>query len=92
MNNNEKIRTFIAIDIKASSDLITFENEFKNIDSKIKIVEPNNITATIISLDPPPLEIDKTIKNLKRIEFRVPAYLFKNKEGVIRVRLSSEND
>jgi 2'-5' RNA ligase len=47
MNNNEKIRTFIAIDIKASSDLIAFENEFKNIDSKIKIVEPKNIHITI---------------------------------------------
>jgi len=44
----------------------------------------------VISLDPPPLEIDKTIENLKRIEIRLPAYLFPEKEGLVRVRLSGE--
>jgi hypothetical protein len=36
------------------------------------------------------MEIDKTIENLKRIEIRVPAYLFGDQKGSIRVRLSGE--
>jgi len=55
----------------------------------LEIIEPKNLSVSIISLDPPPLEIDKTIENMKRIEIRAPSYLFQNKEGVIRVRLSS---
>ena len=42
-----KFRAFIAIDIKASPELIAFENEFKNIDTYIKIVNPKNIHITL---------------------------------------------
>lgn len=44
----------------------------------------------VISLDPPPLELDRRIENLKRIELRIPAYLFENKTGKISVLLSGE--
>lgn len=47
-----------------------------------------DITVSVISLDPPPLELDKRIENLKRIEIRIPAYLFPDGKGTIRVRLS----
>lgn len=57
---------------------------------KLTILSPEELEFSVISLDPPPLEIDKTIKNLKRIEIRVPAYLFSNGKGQIRVRLSGE--
>ena len=57
---------------------------------KLSILAPGELEVSIISMDPPPLEIDKTIENLKRIEIRIPAYLFPEKEGLIRVRLSSE--
>lgn len=57
----------------------------------VKIISPAGIKVSIISLDPPPLDIDKRIENLKRVELRVPAYLFK-KTGTIKVRLSAEND
>ena len=40
----------------------------------LTIIEPKNLNISVISLDPPPLEIDKRIENLKRIEFTVPAY------------------
>ena len=55
---------------------------------KLSILAPSEMNISVISLDPPPLEIDKTIENLKRIEIRVPAYLFKEREGAIRVRLA----
>jgi hypothetical protein len=54
----------------------------------LTILSPEDIRVSVISLDPPPLEIDKTIKNLKRIEIRIPAYIAENGEGFIKVRLS----
>lgn len=48
------------------------------------------LTVSVVSLDPPPLELDRKIENLKRIEIRMPAYLFANGEGVLRVRLGAE--
>ena len=57
---------------------------------KLSILTPGDLEVSVISLDPPPLEIDKTIENLKRIEIRLPAYLFPDKEGLVRVRLSGE--
>lgn len=56
---------------------------------KLSILEPPQIQVSVISLDPPPLEIDKTIENLKRIELRVPAWVFEKGEGIIKVRLES---
>lgn len=56
---------------------------------KMEIVSPENVQVSIISLDPPPMEIDKTIENLKRIEINAPAWIFNNEKGIIKVRLSS---
>jgi hypothetical protein len=51
-----------------------------------------DMAVSVISLDPPPLELDRRIENLKRIEIRFPAYVFRGEgEGSIRVRLTSEN-
>lgn len=47
------------------------------------------VSVSVISLDPPPLELDKRIENLKRIEIRLPAYLFKQGQSVVRVRLTA---
>lgn len=55
---------------------------------KLSILENENLNISVISLDPPPLEIDKTIDNLKRIEIRIPAWTVKNSEGKLSVRLS----
>ena len=55
---------------------------------KLTILEPGAISVSVISLDPPPLKIDKTIKNLKRIEIQIPAWKIENGIGKIRVRLS----
>ena len=48
------------------------------------------ITVSVISLDPPPLSFDKTIKNLKRIEIRIPAWIVENGEMKLKVKLSGE--
>jgi hypothetical protein len=48
------------------------------------------LDVSVISLDPPPLELDRTIEGLKRIEIRMPAYLFPEKEGALSVRLSAQ--
>ena len=57
---------------------------------KLTILSPKDLQVSVISLDPPPLEIDKTIEDLKRIEICVPAWIFKNNKGVIKVRLTGE--
>jgi hypothetical protein len=56
----------------------------------LSILTPDDVNISVISLDPPPLEIDKTIENLKRIEIRISAYTVKNGNGLIQVRLSGE--
>lgn len=57
---------------------------------KLSILSPGNFNVSVVSLDPPPLSIDKHLDNLKRIEIRVPAYVFKESQnkGAIKVRLS----
>lgn len=49
-----------------------------------------DLMVSVISLDPPPLELDRKIENLKRLEIRLPAYVFKEGDGSIRVRLTAE--
>ncbi len=57
---------------------------------KLSILAPGELEVSVISLDPPPLEIDKTIKNLKRIEITMPAYIFPDGKGMLRVQVSGE--
>jgi hypothetical protein len=55
---------------------------------KLSILEPAGLSVSVLSLDPPPLAFDKTIKNLKRIEIRLPAEQVKDGKGLLSVRLS----
>tara|TARA_R110002033_G_C3897451_1_gene240033 strand:- start:15081 stop:16910 length:1830 start_codon:yes stop_codon:yes gene_type:complete len=57
---------------------------------KLTILEPKGLQVSVVNLDPPPMEVDKSIKNLKRIEIVVPAYIFEGNVGKIIVRLSKE--
>ena len=57
---------------------------------KIEQLSHPNLTASVISLDPPPLALDKKVDQLKRIELRIPAYTFESAEELIRVRLSGD--
>jgi hypothetical protein len=55
---------------------------------KLENLSHPNISISIISLDPPPLALDRHIENLKKLELRIPAYLFNNQGTTIKVRLS----
>jgi len=54
---------------------------------KVENLSHPGIGFSIINLDPPPLELDREIEGLKRIELRLPAYLFDEGKGEIKVRL-----
>jgi hypothetical protein len=43
---------------------------------------------SVISLDPAPMQLDRQIKGLKRIELRIPAWTFENGKGTIKIRLT----
>jgi hypothetical protein len=55
---------------------------------KLSNLSHPELTVSVISLDPPPLKLDRLIPDLKRIEIRIPAYLIENQKTTIRVRLS----
>ena len=55
----------------------------------LKIISPAEISASIIMMDPAPLMLDRKIPGLKRIEIRMPAYIFQKGKGSVKVRLTS---
>lgn len=57
---------------------------------RLRINSHPDILPTVVSLSPPPLELDRNIPGLKRIELRIPAYLFPDRQGNIRVLLTGE--
>lgn len=54
---------------------------------KLENISHPNLTLSVVSLDPPPLELDRHIAGLKRIELRIPASKVENKSTKIKVRL-----
>ena len=59
---------------------------------RLEILAPADVRVSVVSLDPPPLEIDRQIDDLKRVEIRVPAWFYDGPEGAIRVRLTDSRD
>ena len=57
---------------------------------KLENLSHPDLMVSMISLDPPPLELDRQIDGLKRLEIRIPAYLMSKDGETIRVRLSGE--
>ena len=55
----------------------------------LKIIAPGNLKISTIMMDPPPLELDRRIEFLKRVEISIPAYLFAEGNCTIKVRLCS---
>lgn len=55
---------------------------------KLKNLSHPQVSVSVISLYPAPLEFDKQIEGLKRIELQFPAYLFKDGKGKIQVELT----
>jgi hypothetical protein len=57
---------------------------------RVENLSQPDIKFSVISLDPAPMELDRQIENLKRLELRVPAWTLENGKGTIQVRLSGE--
>ncbi|MFC2123217.1 heparinase II/III family protein [Bacteroidota bacterium] len=57
---------------------------------KLENLSHPELMASVISLYPAPLKLDRQIEGLKRIEFRYPTYIFENSKTSIRIRLSGE--
>ena len=72
--------------VEITSDGATLRQSEKAL--KIENLSFPGLSFSIISLDPPPLELDRRIEGLKRLELRVPAYVLKDSKGEIKIRLS----
>ena len=57
---------------------------------KLENLSHPELTVSVISLYPAPLELDRQIEGLKRIEIRIPAWTLESNKGEIKVRLSGE--
>ena len=57
---------------------------------KVKNLSHPEYRISVVSLDPPPLELDRQIDNLKRLEIRIPAWTVEDGETTIKVRLLGE--
>lgn len=55
---------------------------------KLEILSHPDLTFSVISLCPAPLSLDRQIKGLKRIEIRMPAWMFGHCKGMLKVRIS----
>jgi hypothetical protein len=55
---------------------------------KMEILSHPDHSVSVISLDPPPLYLDKRIRGLKRIEVRIPAWTIETGQQTIAVRLT----
>jgi len=55
---------------------------------KLEILSPEKVNVSVISLCPAPLKPDRQIEGLKRIEIRMPAWIFENRKAAIKVLLS----
>jgi hypothetical protein len=57
---------------------------------KLENLSHPDLEISIISLDPAPLELDRQIENLKRLEIRIPAWTVEDGKTTIKVRLAGE--
>jgi hypothetical protein len=80
-----QLMTTAAVDPTDSGAVLTQGGQALRLD----ILAPEGAGVSVVSLDPPPLALDRRIEGLKRIEIRLPAGDFDGPEGEIRVRLSA---
>jgi hypothetical protein len=57
---------------------------------KLENLTRPELAISVVSLYPAPMELDRQIENLKRIEIRIPAWTLKNGKGTLKVRLLGE--
>ncbi len=57
---------------------------------KLENLSHPEFTVSIVSLNPPPLKLDKQIEGLKRLEIQIPAWTIEAEKVEIEVRLSGK--
>ncbi|MBC8767178.1 heparinase II/III family protein [Arenibacter sp. BSSL-BM3] len=57
---------------------------------KLENLSHPEITVSVVAVHPAPLELDRQIESLKRIELRLPAYTLNDRKTILRVRLSGD--
>lgn len=59
-------------------------------DKKLKVENLSHPgwSMSVVSLYPAPLELDRQMEGLKRVELRIPAWTIKNKKDKVKIRLS----
>ncbi|MEM6634163.1 MAG: heparinase II/III family protein [Bacteroidota bacterium] len=55
---------------------------------KLENLSHPDLHLSVVSLDPPPLKLDRKIEGLKRLELSIPAYTIPEGKTTIRIRLS----
>lgn len=73
-------------DVQITKDGALLSQDGKQL--KLTNLSHPEITVSVISLDPPPLKLDRKIEGLKRIEIQIPAYVLEENDKPLRVRLS----
>jgi hypothetical protein len=58
---------------------------------QLQILEPSQVQLSVIPCSPPPLPYDKNISLLKKLEIRIPAWIFDRGKGIIRVQILDAN-
>jgi hypothetical protein len=81
-----QLMTTAEVDITEDGATLTQDGKQLNLEN----LSHPELMVSVISLDPPPLELDRQIDGLKRLEIRIPAYLMSEDGETIRVRLSAE--
>jgi len=73
-------------DVEFSNNGVTLHQDGQQL--KVQNLSHPEIAISVISLDPPPLKLDRQIKGLKRLELNIPTYLMDQNKTKIRVRLT----
>src|SRR5690606_37768051 len=51
---------------------------------RLEVLSHPDLQVSVVSLDPAPLELDRQIEDLKRIELRIPAWIVKDNDAHIK--------
>jgi len=57
---------------------------------QLKVDAPADFELTVVSLNPPPSQLDKVVPDLKRLEIRIKPEAFKRQKGKIRVFVTGQ--
>ena len=79
-----QLMTTAHVEIVKGGAILTHDNKTLNLEN---LSHPET-TVSIVSLDPPPLKLDRRIRGLKRLEIRIPASAVRGSKTNIKVRLS----